>query len=99
MEPTEPPNPSRKKGLIWWRLIVGLYLGFAAVRSTFFPSPGLPDFLKPSNSTQQLGMYIGFVMECWLAAWLIYSGIKPMRRRKLEKLSADDRSSNESVGE
>jgi len=95
---TESPDTSKKKGLIWWRLIVGLYLGFVAIRSTFFPSPTLPDFLKASNPTQQLGMYIAFALECWLSGWLIYSGIRPLRRRNLEKLAANDRSPNESAG-
>ena len=94
----DPPNPPKRKGVTWWRLIVGLYLGFAAIRSTFFPSPNLPDFLKASNPTQQLGMYIGSALECWLSAWLIYSGIRPLWRRNLEKLAANDRSPNESAG-
>jgi hypothetical protein len=98
MEATTPPDTSKKKGLIWWRLIVGLYLGFVAIRSTFFPSPNLPDFLKASNPTQRLGMYIAFTMECWLSVWLIYSGFRPLRRRNLEKLAANDRSPNESAG-
>ncbi|MFC5860800.1 hypothetical protein ACFPT7_00680 [Acidicapsa dinghuensis] len=77
-------------GPIWWRLIVGVLLILDVVRVQFFPDPNVPEYLKPDNATQRMGMEVSYVLIAALGVWLVYSGLTKRRNARMRASNSDD---------
>jgi hypothetical protein len=76
MDGTDGRNPPRPRRIAFWKLGLGAFLLIGQIKSLLFPDPNLPDALKASNPTQQLGMVAVGVVLCVAGVWLLYSGIR-----------------------
>jgi hypothetical protein len=72
--PYQPQKP------VWWKIIVGLLLVYAEV-AQYFPGELASSLLRAPHSFQQIGMNAVMVILIAVGCWLVYSGIKPARRK------------------
>jgi len=76
---TEPAHVDLKaQKPVIWRVLLGVLLIYINAKNYLAPAPNL---LKASNSTEQVGMNLGYFAMIGVGCWLIYTGTRPVWKR------------------
>jgi hypothetical protein len=77
----QPPVAQGRKAdkPVIWKILVGALLVYINLENMIAPAPNL---LKPSNSDERTGMYLAYFGMIGLGCWLLYSGLKPLWKKR-----------------
>jgi hypothetical protein len=70
----------RQRSVKWWKAIGGALLVCVNLKNMLAPAPNL---LKPDNDAQQVGMIVAYLGMIVWGAWLLFSGLNPLWRRRI----------------